>query len=528
MKKIVALALACCMVLTGCSGASVPQLKDLFKTDSTQVMQLPSEPETQIAPQIMPDEAEKDFGLAYQAEFGLHPYNCTGLNNRVILSFLYEPLFLVDSAFEAVPFLAESFDVSDDGKTTTVYLKSGVTFHDGTQMSAQDVVYSLESSRKTDYYGTRLHAVTAIEAVNETSLVLKTSTSYECLPLLLDIPIIKAGTVGEAVPMGTGPYTYGETVLTRFDGWWQDSFLTDEPTIALETVSSTMEIRDKFEYEQVNLVRTDPSSAAYASFHNDYELWTGNTAIMQYIGYNLNDKVFSNYGLRSAITYAIDRETLVAERTGGFATPAVLPCSPQTDFYDGKLAASFDYDLDDYQKQLESASVEDMDGDGILDLYVPSLGYAIPVSGTMLVCSTSYQRVQAAQDIVDSLNDLGFDLEVKAVDYDDYKEALIYGNFDLYYGEVRLSSNFDLTQFFSVSGALNYGDLADSVMMNLCEQALVNNGNSYSLYKRLCGRGYITPILFKTYAVYTTRGLVENPAEYLDWFIPKIKETERE
>ena len=50
--------------------------------------------------------------------------------------------------------------------------------------------------------------------------------------------------------------------------------------------------------------------------------------------------------------------------------------------------------------------------------------------------------------------------------------------------------------------------------------ALLNSGNTYDLYKRLCDRGYITPVLFKNYAVFTTRGAVQNPVEYLDWFLP--------
>ena len=100
------------------------------------------------------------------------------------------------------------------------------------------------------------------------------------------------------------------------------------------------------------------------------------------------------------------------------------------------------------------------------------------------------------------------------------------GNFDLYYGEVRLSPNFDLSPFFGATGTLNYGDLADSTMMNLCSLALVNSGNTYNLYKRVCERGYITPILFKSYALYTTRGAVTEPTRYLDWFLPYTVQTE--
>ena len=149
-----------------------------------------------------------------------------------------------------------------------------------------------------------------------------------------------------------------------------------------------------------------------------------------------------------------------------------------------------------------------------------SLGYAVPVSGTMLVCASSYQRVQAATKIVQDLNALGFDLTLKSVDYEEYLTLLRAGNFDLYYGEVRLSPNFDLSPFFQSGGSLTYGSLADSTMQSLCNRMLVNSGNSYNLYQRLCDRGYLTPVMFKNYAVYTTRGSVTEPARYIDWLLP--------
>ena len=119
------------------------------------------------------------------------------------------------------------------------------------------------------------------------------------------------------------------------------------------------------------MVLTDPNSAAYAGFHNDYELWEDGTCILQYIGYNIGSRVFSNYGLRSAITYAIDRDTIVSDLMGGFAAAATLPCQPNSKLYDAKLALKYSYSMENFYRQLESASVEDMDHDGRLDLYVP-------------------------------------------------------------------------------------------------------------------------------------------------------------
>ena len=524
MKKPLALLLALallCAMLTGCA-AQIQSIRSIFTPgeEPADTQTADEAPEQTLPVALQTKEEVTTFGLAYQTRFGLHPYNCTSLNNRALLSFVYEPLFAVTNTFTARPVLAESWSVSSDGMTTTVTLRSGVQFHNGRTLRAQDAAYSLRAAMGSNYYGDRLRNVSSITASDDRTLVLTTLVSYECLPLLLDIPIIPENTGDSPVPPGTGPYEYTSAArLSRFSGWWQQTALTDVPYITLHAVDTTVDARDQFEYANVNLVLTDPNSSAYASFHNDYELWTANTSIMQYIGYNIGSKVFSNYGLRSAITYAVDRAAIVTNYANGFALPSTLPASPLAEQYDVRLANSFDYDLSDFAAKLESASVEDMDGDGVLDLYVASLGYAVPVEGKMIVCSSSYQRVQAAQFIVDTLNSLGFRLTLETLETDEFRQALLYGNFDLYYGEVRLSSNFDLTPFFSIYGALNYGSLADPTMLNLCELALTNSGNAYSLHKRLCERGYLTPVLFKVNALYTTRGVVASPADHIDWYI---------
>ena len=205
---ILALALLC-----GCSSVNAGELmKQLFpaKDESVASQQtgdissISNEPEgtavvTETYTQI------ESFGLAYQPDYGLQPYNCQSLNNRIIFSFLYEPLFSVTSDYEAVPILAEGYTVTDDGKTTTITLRTGVTFHDGSAMTAQDAAYSISSAAGSDYYGSRLRFITATDTPDDRTLVITTSESYECLPLLLDIPVIKSGTAEQPVPPGTGP-----------------------------------------------------------------------------------------------------------------------------------------------------------------------------------------------------------------------------------------------------------------------------------------------------------------------------------
>ena len=522
MKKGISALLAlilCLGCFTGCVGSI--DNSGYVPTGDALLMEGEDPAEETIAPD------SQDLTLAYYPDRSMNPLYGSDYTNRVVMSLMYQGLFAVDSKNNTTPILCSQYQVTPDNRTWTIYLEPNATFSDGTRVTVQDVVASYEQARQNVYYKGRFTHIARVELSSDGGVDFFLDTPYQNLALLLDIPIIKSGTKDEVSPPGTGPYEFAETKLTRCENWWRDTApLVDFDEIALTVSSTAADVRDNFEYQKVNMVLTDPNSSAFAGFHNDYELWNEETTIMQYIGYNMNSPVFSNYGLRGAITFAIDREQLVEQTLGGFAVASTLPCSPNSRYYDVKLANSFAYDTGSYYDQLASASVEDATGDGILDLYVPSKGYSVPVEGTMLVCSSSYIRVQAANEAAKMLNSLGFNITVKSMEYTEYKQALLQGNFDLYYGEVRLSPNFDLSPFFGATGTLNYGDLSDSTMMNLCSMALVNSGNTYNLYKRVCERGYITPILFKSYALYTTRGAVTEPTRYLDWFLPYTVQTE--
>ena len=107
------------------------------------------------------------FGLAYQAQYGLNPYQCTDLANRTIFSLLYDGLFAVTSTFSVEPVLCDHYTVSDDLMTYTVTLLENACFTDGTPVSAADVVASYNAARGSAVYGSRLLYVFSVTAVDQ-------------------------------------------------------------------------------------------------------------------------------------------------------------------------------------------------------------------------------------------------------------------------------------------------------------------------------------------------------------------------
>jgi peptide/nickel transport system substrate-binding protein len=106
------------------------------------------------------------------------------------------------------------------------------------------------------------------------------------------------------------------------------------------------------------------------------------------------------------------------------------------------------------------------------------------------------------------LNACGMIVEVKQYSGVNYAAILREGKYDLYLGQTKLSANMDLSPFFSANGALNYGGMDDIGVYTLCLQALENQGNYYTMHQRVMEDAYLCPLLFRSYAVYASRGLL--------------------
>lgn len=459
--------------------------------------------------------ASRIFSLACTPSEGFNPYRCTVQSNRTVLSLLYEPLFTVDSNFHAAPYLCESYEATGDGRTHTLTLRRGVTFSDGTALSAEDVTASIRAAMGSPYYGGRLDHISAVTATSDQELTITTDVAVGALDALLNIYVVKAGTVNDSVPLGTGPFVAAGETLHR-TGWWRGRApILTAGTVRLVAAETPNAVRDSFEYGLADLACADPNAGVQMTYHSDFELWDNTTTVMQYIGFNRSSPVFCYEAIRRAVSHGIDRELIVSDTAGGFAQAASLPASPNAECYSKQLADHYDRDEAAFRADLEERSVSDLTGaDGILEFYDD---YGVrALSGDMIVCMNSDQRVAAAQAVVDSLNAQGFDLTLRALEYDSYVTALETGNFDLYYGEVRLSPDFDLSAFFYDGGSLSYGGCADAAAAQLCAQARENAGNAYDLHQEIMDRGLLCPVLFKVYAIYSARGRVTNLTPCLD------------
>ena len=444
------------------------------------------------APVQKPD-ATQNLSMAYYPQRSMNPYKCVDFTNRALFPLMYQGLFAVDRKYNVVPILCREFQYSQDMKTYSFTLNAA-RFSDGTALTVEDVVASLNAARESTYYAGRFLHITSVSAAGN-SVVIQLDTPFENLPILLDIPIVKASQVQMDRPIGTGPYyvdSQGATpVLRRNTNWWcRADMVVTAPAIALSAATSPASIRDEFQYEKLSLVCADPGSDSYADYRCDYELWDCENGLMVYLGCNTESPVFSLPGVRSALTFAIDRDALVDKYYRGFARSATLPASPLFPYYSQVLAEKYVYDGGKiFTKAVTDASVT---------------GQTV----VLLVNREDSLRLRVARDIGEMLTACGLTVQMSELSTSSYKKALQRKEYDLYLGQTKLSPNMDLSSFFNAKGSMNYGSMSDITLYNLCNQALANHGNYYSLHKAVADDGRLCPVLVRSYAVYAERGLL--------------------
>lgn len=163
----------------------------------------------------------------------------------IVTQHFYETLFTFNANWEVVPLLAETMpEISDDGKTYTIPIRQGITFHDGSTMDANDVVDSLKRWTEVATRGKGVaDKIDSISAVDDHTVEIRMNEAYSPLLSLLAFTNSAAAVypqenIGETIAevIGTGPYKLVEhrpdqfIQVARFDDYVSRTEPSDGPS----------------------------------------------------------------------------------------------------------------------------------------------------------------------------------------------------------------------------------------------------------------------------------------------------------
>lgn len=497
MKRIFCLFLCLVTVLSGC-GRSIDN-SGYVPTGDALLM------EDQDPDDLIQEEDTQELTLAYYPDRSMNPLHGSDYTNRVIMSLMYQGLFAVTDQAESYPILASGYKTTADNRTWTIYLDENARFSDGTRVTLQDVLASYEQAQKEAYYKGRFTHIARIELSSDGGIDFFLDTPYQNLALLLDIPIVKASQVEDDHPLGTGPYAWEETLsgvcLQRVSDWWctESTLVAKDSSIALIEAESTTQVRDEFEFGDLSLAIANPQTDSYTDYRCDYELWEIENGYLMFIGCNVTySKFFDDGTLRTLLTYAIDRETIVEENYKGMARASTLMVSPESPYYYSSLAEKYAYDP---LKFINS----------MVNYIIPRDDKNKQKTLRLLVNNDDSARLRIARSLAETLTDFGLPTETLEYGTNGFESVMNAKNYDIYLGITRLSPNYDLSEIYKSWGAIgSSGGMANETLLGMAQHALEDEGTYYNLLKMVADDGRVIPIFFGYYAVYAKRGLISD------------------
>lgn len=354
----------------------------------------------------------------------LDPHKTSAYFSFEVLENVFDTLVEPDANLEMRPALAESWEVSPDQLSWTFHLRPGVTFHDGSPFTADDVVFSYrriidEQLANVDKFS----AVTDVRAVDPMTVVI--DVKHPTPNLLTNIGGFKGMAIvqrrnvesGQIAthPVGTGPFAFrsqksGDSItLTANPSYWGGEpkvagvtfrFIS-EPSTALSALQAgEIDWTDSIPTQRVAQLRDDDSLHLAVTASNDY--W--------YLALNEAHKPWDDVRARQAVAYGIDRAAIVQSTSYGTAAAnqlAIPEGNPWYTAYD-----RYRYDTDAARRLLDEAGVGDVDLD-------------------MLVTSEYPETVTAAQVIADNLAPLGITVNIRTVDFATWLDEQNSGHFDM-------------------------------------------------------------------------------------------------
>jgi peptide/nickel transport system substrate-binding protein len=274
---------------------------------------------------------------------GLDPHVVTAFASfQTVNGTIYEGLTAVDRELRVQPALAESWTVSDDGLTYVFRLRSGVTFHDGAAMEAEDVAASLRrvlSGAIASPLASRLAAVDTITARDARTLELKLKEpSAPLLTSLATIAIVPRRFEADREslqrqPMGTGPFRFAEwqpnsfIALARNDAYWRQGL----PRLAGVRFNIVPEAATRMvgltSGQYAMLPNIDPATALQLRGRPNVRLEETLELAYTLIGVNVSRAPFDRPEVRQALNHALDRNQIIQAALFGAGVPGG-PLSP--------------------------------------------------------------------------------------------------------------------------------------------------------------------------------------------------------
>ena len=472
---------------------------------------------------------DKVFSLNSNPRYSFNPMVATNRANQLICDLVYENMVELNNNFEVIPNVILDWKCNDDGTLWTFTIDPERKFSDGDPVTPSDLCYSMGMCINADRFKGRFSSYQGASPMGEDQFQVTLGIGDTQLIKLMNLPIIKRGTYDTkdgVRPIGSGPYCYNEDNTELVANEYYPSYRTlPVKTIYIKEYTNAADTIAAYEDSYLDVVVNDPSSYSSLGYASTNEIHTFATTNMHYVAFN-EESMLGRYSyFRVAMQYAFDRAYL-EELLDGNAVATPVPMYPTCKDYPQQLASVLEFNLDTCKRVLEGAGVQDYDEDGMLEFMS---GSPQEINLNFVICADSAAKSGVANKFKEDMASIGLQVTVHELTWDNYKKALEEGvvqvgnkelTMDMYYGEVQLRANFDLTELLQTRDEekngrtnINFTRSNDASIEGWINQYLqANDASRTSAYYQLAeyitrSVGSIVTIGFERQQIITHRGV---------------------
>jgi len=349
-----------------------------------------------------------------------------------LMELIFDPLVHVNEKGEITPGLANSWEISENKLEYTFHINKGVKFHDGRELTAQDVKFTydaIKNPKNNSAWRANLDIIDRWEILNNYTIkmVLKEPFPLILYKLVREIApkhlLDKFGNLAENTfnyfPIGTGPYKFKDwdkerqqIILDANNEYFEGRPYIDR--IVVNTYPDNEKLWSAFMRQEIEMVQFI-SMDNYKVIENDMSFKGFFIPVGNYyaIVYNTNDYILSDYVVREAVALSIDRQALIDQILGGAGIESIGPFHPDSELFN-KNVVPIEYNPTKASLNLSHRGWEDKNNDGILEKGGKNLEI------NLLIDSKSSDYIKIATLLRQQLAEVG--IKVNVILYDDLSE----------------------------------------------------------------------------------------------------------
>ena len=433
---------------------------------------------------------------------------------------IFDGLFQFDSDLNVVPQLAESYKLGEDGRNMDIKLHSDIKWHDGEPLTTKDVLFTINAIKFADsnniyremfqssvgsYSPSDIRRIVDVRVGDDHNFTLVFDRVFSNNLEVLTFPIVpshvfgglsnaayaKALEIEDYSPVGTGPFKFEKyDKMKEISLSANEDFRSKRPYVDKvigRVFESEEDIIQAFETREVTIATTVGVDWDKYTQEDNTRSIDFVSSSYEFLGFNFAKNVFtqeSGVAIRKAITYALDRQSIIEKVYLGHGTQIDVPIHPDSWLLSDE-ANQYGYNLEKAKQQLQQAGLTDKNEEGTLIVDGNELVLKL------LTNTLNPLRLKTANLIKDDLAKIGIKVIISPETDEQREEAskeeiesqwekinrdIMNGNYDMVLSGLQLSAIPDLSFAFHSSQrrAMNFINYTNPEMDVLLEKSLAN------------------------------------------------------